>query len=460
MDLPRPLVLAHGTFDLLHPGHVAHLEAAKRLGASLLVSITAAPYVRKGPNRPVYSDAERTLMLRALACVDAVHVSEEATAVEAIQRFRPDVFVKGRDWLAGGIIDAEREAVEAVGGKVVYVGDHTHSSSALINRAVRPHDAALRDFLASTGLTPTTFRDAVHDLAAVRCLVLGDEIIDEYHTVEPLGLTAKTPVLSLRRVSKERQDGGVLAVRRHLAAFADQVCYLPSGRPPIIKERYISPPANGQPLTKHFGVNHFPLPTIWNEAGYLEGIEAAMAEADVVVVADFGHGTMTDAVRALVQEAPCLAVNCQTNSANHGFNLIHRQYGSCDAFTVDRTELALALGHPTTDAEADLRQLASDLTAQYAVLTRGGQDTVGIHVADKVASCPVLEHQPVDTLGAGDAFFALMALGVAKGYPLPVVILLGQLAGAQAVMTVGNRVGVQRDALIQHGMALLAGVNE
>lgn len=401
-------------------------------------------------------------MLRALAVVDAVHIVADPTAIPLIQAVQPDVYVKGLDWLERPMdpaLLAETAAVAAAGGRIAYVGPTLYSSSALINRRTPPAPP-LRAVLQATGLTPATFRDAVEALSSVRAVVIGDEILDAYHTVTPLGLTAKTPVLSLRHVGTEYHDGGVLAVRRHAAAFSDQVTYLPSGRAPVVKARYVSPASFDQPLTKHFGVNHLPPPALWDEAGYCDRLRASLATADVVIVADFGHGTMTDAVRTIVQDAPCLAVNCQTNSANHGFNVLNRQYASCDAFVMDRTELALAVGHPTTDAEADLRALAHELTAQYAVLTRGDEDTIGILNGGATWSCPALERQPVDTLGAGDACFALIALAVAKDYPLPVVMLLGQLAGAQAVRVVGNRVGVDKSALVAHGMALLAGLND
>ena len=103
------LVLANGCFDILHAGHVQHLQEARAMGDRLIVALTADSAVNKGPGRPLYPWAQRAEVLRALRCVDAVVQTRSACA--AILALRPDIFVKGIDYAAG---DRWTEAVERV----------------------------------------------------------------------------------------------------------------------------------------------------------------------------------------------------------------------------------------------------------------------------------------------------------------------------------------------------------
>src|SRR3989442_1313582 len=96
----KRVVMCHGTFDLMHTGHIRHLQRAKREGDALLVTVTADAYVNKGPGRPVFPDELRAETLAALACVDFVAVNHDETAVKAIAQLQPHVYVKGSDYRA------------------------------------------------------------------------------------------------------------------------------------------------------------------------------------------------------------------------------------------------------------------------------------------------------------------------------------------------------------------------
>ncbi len=119
--LHRKIVFTNGVFDLLHPGHVRYLADARRQGDVLIVGLNSDRSVRaiKGPDRPVFPEAERAEVLAALACVDAVCVFDEETPHAIISRLQPDVLVKGADWAADEIVG--RDVVEARGGRVVRI---------------------------------------------------------------------------------------------------------------------------------------------------------------------------------------------------------------------------------------------------------------------------------------------------------------------------------------------------
>jgi D-beta-D-heptose 7-phosphate kinase/D-beta-D-heptose 1-phosphate adenosyltransferase len=129
------VVFTNGVFDLLHPGHVRYLQAARALGDALIVAINSDRSVRanKGPARPVIPERERAEIVAALACVDAVVVFDQETPAEIIGAVQPDVLVKGADWAADAIVG--RDTVEARGGRVVRMPvEPGWSSSDIIRR--------------------------------------------------------------------------------------------------------------------------------------------------------------------------------------------------------------------------------------------------------------------------------------------------------------------------------------
>lgn len=115
--------LCHGCFDILHIGHIYHLERARMLcpEKSLIVTITADQYIRKGPGRPCFDAETRALCVAALACVDYVAIVHEATGLTPIQVIRPLYYVKGAEYQGrGGIAQLEQQVVEQQGGYVFF----------------------------------------------------------------------------------------------------------------------------------------------------------------------------------------------------------------------------------------------------------------------------------------------------------------------------------------------------
>ena len=117
----RRVVFTNGCFDLLHPGHIQLLEAARAMGDALVVGLNSDDSVRtlKGAGRPVIPEQERAEILANFECVDAVVVFDELTPQKTVAALLPDVLVKGGDWPGNQIVG--REEVEAAGGKVVLI---------------------------------------------------------------------------------------------------------------------------------------------------------------------------------------------------------------------------------------------------------------------------------------------------------------------------------------------------
>lgn len=134
----RTVVFTNGVYDLLHPGHIRYLQAARALGDALIVGVNSDRSVRanKGPSRPINPESERAEMIAALACVDAAIVFDEDTPREIIGRLQPDILVKGADWAEDAIVG--RDVVEARGGRVVRMPiEPGFSTTSLIERITR-----------------------------------------------------------------------------------------------------------------------------------------------------------------------------------------------------------------------------------------------------------------------------------------------------------------------------------
>ncbi|MEY3479724.1 MAG: hypothetical protein RIQ71_499 [Verrucomicrobiota bacterium] len=487
----KRLVQCHGTFDLVHPGHIVHLEDARKLGDLLVVTVTDEKHVNKGPGRPYFNDALRARTLAALECVDYVVLVPHAAAVEAIETVKPHVYCKGTEYsdasndVTGNIHD-DVAAVQKHGGEVRYLGDVVFSSTRLLNRHFETANPEVAEFCGqlASQVSPQDFADAVSAFAGLRVLVVGDTIFDKYSFVKVQGLTSKNRIISGRYLEEEAQAGGALAVYRHIKQFTDNVrlvsllgteawleptlrMFMPAEddatvRDPdfvsIIKQRYVEPVSEGKDLSKLFSVNYInaeaPKQAVTDRV--LGKLEAEIKNCDVVVLADFGHGIMQSAVRDFLQDSGVfLALNCQTNSNNHGFNIITRQYRRADVFSLDEQEMLLSCGHRHVDFPAELEKLRGYLNARAGWLTRGAVKTIGVATDGNLAACPPLGDDITDTIGAGDAFFSVMALAAKNGLPVGLTTFLGQLAGAQAVKIVGNRDPISKAVLLKSGMSLL-----
>lgn len=139
LNLPRPMVFTNGVFDILHRGHVEYLQDAQRLGASLLVAINSDVSVRmlgKGEDRPINCEYDRALLISLLKPVNAVVIFEEKTPIQSLNRFRPEIYVKGGDYDVEAL--PETQLVRSWGGRALTLSFRTgYSTTSLIQRISR-----------------------------------------------------------------------------------------------------------------------------------------------------------------------------------------------------------------------------------------------------------------------------------------------------------------------------------
>lgn len=482
------VVLAHGCFDLLHMGHVRHLQEARGHGTMLIVTITPDRFVNKGPNRPVFTETLRMEMLASLAFVDYVAINTGPTAEPAIEVIRPAVYVKGQDYIDAtqdvtGKIVEERRLVERFGGAIAFTEDITFSSTELINRFFNPYDPSVRGFLDGLrdGGQADAIRALIESVADMRVLVVGDSIIDEYRYVRPMSKTPKENLIATLHQSAELFAGGVLATANHVASLCREVevltmlggedshaDFIAAHMKPNVRLRTLSRPTgpttrkcryiDQSSMRKLFEVYHMddaPLEGALEDdlAGRI--VETAR-DYDLVLVNDFGHGMITaPVVRALVENARFLAVNTQTNSANFGYNLITK-YPRADYLCIDTAEARLAAGDKHSPVEAIVRdRLAPAVHCPRIIVTQASRGCVGFTEDEPPCEVPAFADRVVDTVGAGDAFLAVTAPLMAAGGELRHVAFIGNVAGAMKVGIVGHRASIDKVSLIKSVMSLL-----
>ncbi len=483
----KTIVHCHGVFDLLHVGHIRHLEEAKALGDVLVVTVTPDCYVNKGPHRPAFQEDLRIEGIAALDAVDYVAMNQWETAENAIKALKPDVYVKGPDYkpgrpdLTGGIL-REEAAVQLVGGRLETTNDVQFSSTSLLNRYVSMFPSNLNGWLVQfrERYTAEDVIDYLERLRALRVLVIGEAILDEYVYCQALGKSSKEPILAMQHVSKDTQLGGSLAIANHLANFCDHVelvSYLgtiqphekfirqnlktnisanfvfKSGSPTIVKRRFIEEYQFSK-LLEVYEMNDAPLTD--REDGQLSDLMSEkLANCDVAIVADFGHGLLSQSsIELLGEQAPFLAVNTQINAANMGFHTISK-YPKADYISIQEKEIRVDRRDARGELKPMIEGLSKDLNCPSVMVTQGKNGTLLYHQEYGYFESPSLAVKVVDRIGAGDALFALTAPCVAVNIPADVVGLIGNLAGAQSVMTVGNSASVDRVQLQRSVESLL-----
>mgnify|MGYP001577740569 FL=1 len=273
----------------------------------------------------------------------------------------------------------------------------------------------------------------VESVKDYKVLFVGDTIIDEYHYVTQLGRSQKEPIIPLRFENAEVFRGGVEAAANHARSFCArvEVGTFPNA---VRKVRFVD-----KTYLRKLGEVHYE-ETVKAEDVWLH-------VADAMVVTDFGHGGINDEnVKRICNLDAFVAVSAQTNSSNIGFNLITK-YTRADYAVIDEPEARLAAADRYSAISVVAEKLARDRFSKL-IITHGPHGAYGWEEGKFI-------HQPTytgfvrDTMGAGDAFFAVTA-PMAKTGSIEDLLLIGNAAGSLKTQIVGHRAPVTKESLIEY----------
>ncbi len=465
----QKVIMCHGVFDVVHPGHIRHLVYAKGKVDILVASLTADVHNEKGLYRPHVPQDLRAANLAAFEVVDYVIIDKNAKPLKNIEFLQPDYFAKGFEYASGGVAPKtaeESSVVEAYGGEIIFTpGDIVYSSSALIDMA--PPEIKidkLMTVMEGAGVTFDGLRKTLDRMAGKQVHVVGDTIIDSLTQCAMSGGQMKTPTMSVLFENKTDYIGGAGIVAKHLRAAGAKVAFSTVLGQDALAEFAL----NG---LNDFDVETLPVidatrPTTNKNAivvgGYrllkvdtldnstisdsiLEELKDAIreVESDAVVFSDFRHGMFNrrtiPSLMGAIPEGVFRAGDSQM--ASRWGNVT--EFKGFDLITPNEREARFALA----DQDSGIRPLAADLydaaecntlilkLGERGVLTCVNSDHESL---DSFFIIDSFVDQVVDAVGAGDALLSYATLAsLVSGSPVEATIL-GSIAAACECELDGN----------------------
>ncbi|MCX5810082.1 MAG: PfkB family carbohydrate kinase [Proteobacteria bacterium] len=483
----KTVVQSHGIYDIIHPGIIKHLNEARKQGDVLIVTVVKDEDVRRGPGRPIFAEELRAENVASLDQVDYTCLVDDEISFECVKKIKPDIFAKGQAYkerdrkIHERIFEEEKELY--FGKSSIYeTSGFSFSSSHLINNFLQIYPEETKYFLREF-LKRYTFQEIFERLNSfkdLKVLIIGDGIIDEYCYCESMSRSAKTPIVVNKYLTHEVFAGAAFIIANHIAGLCNEVqlvtllgredsreafildslkpnirtkfFYRDDG-PTIVKRRYINQ-YNNQKL---FEVNYINDTYINKncESEIIGHLKSVLPQYDIVLVSDFGHGFITkNIIDSIEESSKTFAVNTQTNAANAGYNLITK-YKNPNFVCLDEAEARLAVQEKFADIEDVAKKIMDTVRAEYLIITMGKKGSVGIDNRGIVCRTPIFSTKVIDTVGAGDAFFAFTAPCFAKGMPLDFVSFIGNAVGALAVQIVGNKKPVEKHELLEFVHSIL-----
>lgn len=460
------IIFISGNFNILHPGHLRLFRFAKELGDYLIVAVYSDQLARNAAHVP---EQLRLEALQSNSWVDESFIINEPVS-KIITEIQPSVVVKGKEY--ENEFNIEADAVAEYGGKLVFSsGEVIFSSYDLIQKELNKSSPTFAhlpsDYLQRHNLDFKKLYRNVERFSDLRIIVLGDLIIDEYITCDPLGMSQEDPTIVVTPTEVKRFIGGAGIVAAHAAGLGGKVHFISvSGddemrdyalqtlknfnvstflskdmsRPTTLKQRYR---CKGKTLLR---VSHLHQGTvnIYIQNEILKKVEALLNSCDLLIFSDFNYGCLpNDLVNKIVEIGKSKGVIMVADSQSSS------QIGDISRFKgmsmLTPTEREARLG--VRDQESGLVILAEKLRKQADarnVLLKIGEEGVLIHAGSKgketwlTDRIPALNPVPIDVAGAGDSMLITGAMSLAGGASIWEAAALGSIAAAVQVSRIGN----------------------
>jgi rfaE bifunctional protein kinase chain/domain len=459
-------VFVSGHFNVLHPGHLRLLRFAKEYGPRLVVAVVSD---RLAGNAAHVPEQMRLEGIQSNSWVDDAFIVDEPIA-EVIARLRPDFVVKGKEHES--LFNPEAAALEQYGGKLLFSsGETIFSSLDLIRKEFLEFDSKSiglpYEFLARHRIEPKGLVSLTTKFASLKVCVVGDLIIDEYITCQPLGMSQEDPTIVVTPIDSSRFIGGAGIVAAHAAGLGASVHLLTiagadatrefaeaglreanvqarllvdDSRPTTLKQRFR---CKGKSLLRVSHLHQGAI-SVGLQARILAELEGILDEVDLLVFSDFNYGCLPQPlvermIRSALQRGVQMAADSQSSSQVGDISRFQRM----TLLTPTEREARIS----TRNHEDGLVVLAEALRRQSAaknILLKLGEEGLVIHagieetndwLTDRVSA---LNTSPKDVAGAGDSLLITSALTLAVGGTIWEAACLGSLAAAIQVGRVGN----------------------
>lgn len=456
------VVFVSGNFNVIHPGHLRLLKFAAEVGDVLVVGITPDG----GPDVSVPAEMRREA-LQAISIVDHA-VLLDGTAADFIARLRPQIVVKGKEHESRD--NPERAVVVGYGGQLLFSsGEVQFSSLDLLRHEFRQGHrdrlAVPTDYLDRHGICAAGLHDTLRRLGGLRVLVIGDLILDEYITCDPLGMSQEDPTIVVTPIDSAMFVGGAGIVAGHAAGLGAEVRFVTlvgaderadrarenlaalgltthafrdATRPTPLKQRFRA--MNKTLLRVNHLRQHAVAPVILDEM--VATVESLLDRTDLLLFADFNYGCLPQsAVDRITAAATRRGVTVAADSqASSQLSDISRFRGT-HLLTPTEREARLALHDPDSGLVIVAETLQRRADAGNVIVTLGSEGVL-LHAREgsvyRTDRLPALNPNPRDVAGAGDSLFACTAMALRAGADIWSAAYLGSLAAACQVGRIGN----------------------
>lgn len=459
-------VLVFGSFNVLHPGHLRLLRFAKDCGDRLIVAVQSDRLAGKAAH--IHASL-RLDGVQSIGWVDEAFIADEPVAA-VIASLRPDVVVKGKEHELRS--NPELAVLEQYGGSLVFSsGESIFSSVDLIRKEFDElHSGSINlpgDYLARHHIHTSKLVELLHRFSKLKVCVVGDLIVDEYISCEPLGMSQEDPTLVVAPIDSTRFIGGAGIVAAHAAGLGAQVQFISiagndsardfalsglreaavttqllidDSRPTTLKQRYRS---KGKSLLR-VSYLHQGAISVALQRELLSAVDLALHDADLLVFSDFNYGCLPQLVVDQIAElakARGVMMAADSQSSSQVGNI--GRFKGMNLLTPTEREARIS----TRNREGGLVVLAEELRQQALaenVLLKLGEEGLLIQVGNSCGSAWItdrvnaLNGAAKDVAGAGDSLLIAGAMTLACGGDIWEAACLGSLAAAIQVGRVGN----------------------
>ncbi len=459
-------VLIYGIFNVLHPGHLRFIRFAKECGDYLIVGVKSDSLAKPWAH---LSEGDRLEAVKSISWVDDVFLWDK-DIIEYIDDLKPEIVVKGKEFEC--LDNPESPLIESYGGKLIFSsGETIFSSLQILKNEINSFDHSNikipKDYLIRHEIKKESLRKILHKFAKLKICVIGDLIVDEYITCDPLGMSQEDPTLVVTPIDSSLFIGGAAIVAAHASELGAETHFvsicgddIPAnfalenldkfnviheissdpGRPTTLKQRYR---CKGKTLLRVSKLHQGSISQSLQDKIF-ERLASLIKEIDLIVFSDFNYGALPQPLVARIidtaSQHQVLVTADSQSSSQHGD--VSRFKGASLICPTER-EARLA----TRNYEDGLVILAEELRrltnanyvmlklGQEGLLTQCGYDKEEKWVTDRIDA---LNSNPRDVAGAGDSMLIVASLSLAAGANIWEASLLGSMAAAVQISRIGN----------------------
>lgn len=465
----KKLIMCHGVFDIVHPGHIRHLSFAKQKGDFLVVSITKDKFIEKGTYRPHIPEDLRAKNLTYFEFVDFIIIDDNPTPIKNISILKPDYFAKGYEYsqIGKNTINyktvEEAKTIESYGGKIIFTpGDVVYSSSKILSEEKpKLKNEKLQIIFEQQNINFDSLKQALKKIKNIKIHIVGDTIIDSLSRCSMLGGQGKTPTMSVKFERKDDFIGGAGIVAKHLKSAGADVSFTTvvgddryadmlkdefnnkielnlikdSSRPTTNKNAFI---VGDYRLIK---VDTLDNRTINDQIASKIQEKIKNIKTDCVIFSDFRHGifnkhTIPFFIKSIPQKIFKIA---DSQVASRWGNILDFQ--NFDMITPNEKEARFSLA----DQDSNIGSLATELIekskTKHLILKLGDKGILFNNEKfsdDKFFFLDSFVDNNIDAVGAGDALLAYASLVLIKTKNIAISSILGSIAAACECEKDGN----------------------